>query len=68
MKRLRYTNYVAQGGDWGSPITSEMARQRAAGLLGIHINLPATVPPEVTSALAVGAPAPAGLTPQESAV
>ena len=44
MKRLGYTRYVAQGGDWGTPITSAMARQGAAGLLGIHINLPATVP------------------------
>jgi hypothetical protein len=45
MKRLGYTRYVAQGGDWGTPISSSMARQNAAGLLGIHINLPATVPP-----------------------
>ncbi len=42
MKRLRYTRYVAQGGDWGTPISSAMARQAPAGLLGIHINLPAT--------------------------
>ena len=52
MKRLGYTRYVAQGGDWGTPISSAMARQAAAGLLGIHINLPATVPPEVAAALA----------------
>ena len=52
MKRLGYTRYVAQGGDWGTPISSAMARQGAAGLLGIHINLPATVPPEVAAALA----------------
>src|SRR5437773_59798 len=52
MKRLGYTRYVAQGGDWGTPISSAMARQSAAGLLGIHINLPATVPPEVGAALA----------------
>src|SRR4029077_8103604 len=51
MKRLEYTRYVAQGGDWGAPVTSAMARQAAAGLLGIHINLPATVPPEVAAAL-----------------
>ena len=51
MKRLGYTRYVAQGGDWGAPISSAMARQAAAGLLGIHINLPATVPPEVAAAL-----------------
>jgi len=67
MKRLGYTRYVAQGGDWGTPIASAMARQRAAGLLGIHINLPATVPPEVAAALA-GGPLPAGLSDQERAV
>ena len=63
MKRLGYTRYVAQGGDWGAPISSAMARQAPAGLLGIHINLPATVPPEVAAALA-GGPAPAGLSEQ----
>ena len=67
MKRLSYTRYVAQGGDWGSPITSAMARQAAPGLLGIHINLPATVPPEAAAALA-GGPLPAGLSEQERAV
>ena len=59
MKRLGYTRYVAQGGDWGTPISSAMARQAAPGLLGIHINLPATVPPEVAAALA-GGPAAGG--------
>jgi pimeloyl-ACP methyl ester carboxylesterase len=68
MKRLGYTHYVAQGGDWGTPISSAMARQKAAGLAGIHINLPATLPPEVAAALATGAPAPAGLSEKESAV
>jgi pimeloyl-ACP methyl ester carboxylesterase len=67
MKRLGYPRYVAQGGDWGSPISSAMARQAAAGLLGIHINLPATVPPEVATALA-GGPVPAGLSDRERAV
>ncbi len=67
MNRLGYTRYVAQGGDWGSPISSAMARQAAAGLLGIHINLPATVPPEVAAALA-GGPLPAGLAQKERAV
>ncbi len=67
MKRLRYTRYVAQGGDWGTPISSAMARQAAAGLLGIHINLPATVPPEVAAALG-GGPVPAGLSEKERAV
>jgi pimeloyl-ACP methyl ester carboxylesterase len=67
MKRLGYTRYVAQGGDWGSPISSAMARQGAAGLLGIHINLPATVPPDVAAVLASGGPAPAGLSEKERA-
>ncbi len=67
MKRLDYTRYVAQGGDWGAPVTSAMARQAAAGLLGIHINLPATVPTEVAAALG-GGPVPAGLSEQERAV
>jgi len=67
MKRLGYTRYVAQGGDWGAPISSAMARQAPAGLLGIHLNLPATVPPEVAAALASG-PAPVGLSEKERAV
>jgi pimeloyl-ACP methyl ester carboxylesterase len=66
-KRLGYTRYVAQGGDWGSPVSSAMARQAAAGLLGIHINLPATIPPEVAAALS-GGPVPAGLSEQERVV
>jgi pimeloyl-ACP methyl ester carboxylesterase len=68
MKRLGYTRYVAQGGDWGTPISSAMARQNAAGLLGIHINLPATVPPEVAAALVGAASVPTDLTDQERAV
>jgi pimeloyl-ACP methyl ester carboxylesterase len=67
MHRLGYTRYVAQGGDWGSPVSSAMARQAPPGLLGIHINLPATVPPAVAAALASGGPAPAGLTEKERA-
>ena len=67
MKRLGYTRYVAQGGDWGSPVSSAMARQAPAGLLGIHINLPAIVPPEVAAVLAAGGPAPAGLSEKERA-
>jgi pimeloyl-ACP methyl ester carboxylesterase len=67
MKRLGYPRYVAQGGDWGTPISSAMARQAPAGLLGIHINLPATIPPEVAAALA-GGPLPAGLSEKERAV
>ena len=67
MDRLGHERYVAQGGDWGSPVSSAMARQQVAGLLGIHINLPATVPPEVAAALASGAPAPAELSDKERA-
>src|SRR4051812_5784725 len=67
MKRLGYTRYVAQGGGWGSPVSSAMARQASTGLLGIHINLPATVPPEVGVVLATGGPAPAGLSEKERA-
>jgi pimeloyl-ACP methyl ester carboxylesterase len=65
MKRLGYSRYVAQGGDWGSPVSSAMARQAPAGLLGIHINLPATIPPDVAAVLAAGGPAPAGLSEKE---
>ena len=67
MRRLGYTRYVAQGGDWGSPVSSAMARQAVAGLLGIHINLPATVPSDVAAVLASGGPAPAGLSDKERA-
>jgi len=67
MKRLGYTRYVAQGGDWGTPISSAMARQAAPGLLGIHINLPATIPPEVVPALG-GGPLPAGISDKEREV
>jgi pimeloyl-ACP methyl ester carboxylesterase len=68
MKRLGYTRYVAQGGDWGAPISSAMARQAPTGLLGIHLNLPATLPPEVAAVLPLGGPAPAGLSDNERAV
>ena len=67
MKLLGYTDYVAQGGDWGSPVSNAMGRQAPAGLLGIHVNLPAIVPPEITAVLAAGGPAPAGLTEKERA-
>jgi pimeloyl-ACP methyl ester carboxylesterase len=68
MQRLGYARYVAQGGDWGAPISSALARQAPAGLLGIHLNLPATLPPEVTAVLPTGGPAPAGLSEKERAV
>ncbi|SEM18128.1 Pimeloyl-ACP methyl ester carboxylesterase [Bosea lupini] len=67
MKRLGYDHYVAQGGDWGSPISSAMARQAPAGLLGVHVNLPATVPPEVAKVLAAGGAPPDDLSDEERA-
>src|SRR3954449_1241781 len=67
MKRLGYKRYVSQGGDWGSVVADAMGRQAPPGLVGIHINMPATVPPEVAKVLAAGDPAPAGLTDVEEA-
>ncbi|CAA2143103.1 epoxide hydrolase family protein [Hyphomicrobium sp. ghe19] len=67
MKRLGYTHYVSQGGDWGSVIADAMARQKPSGLLGIHVNMPATVPAEVAKAMKDGDPAPAGLSANEKA-
>src|SRR5215212_2182513 len=67
MERLGYTRYVAQGGDWGAPITSAMARQKPTALLGIHLNLPATLPMDVQKAINKGEPAPAGLSEVEKA-
>jgi pimeloyl-ACP methyl ester carboxylesterase len=65
MQRLGYTKYVAQGGDWGNAVTENMALQQPPGLLGIHTNMPATVPANISKALAVGEPPPADLTPDE---
>src|SRR5277367_516327 len=65
MQRLGYTNYVAQGGDWGNAISEVMALQQPPGLLGIHTNMAATVPPDVSKALSAGGPPPAGLSPEE---
>jgi pimeloyl-ACP methyl ester carboxylesterase len=67
MYRLGYSRYVAQGGDWGAPISSAMARQAPAGLLGIHINLPAAVPSEIAALLGTGAAAPQDLSSKERA-
>lgn len=67
MKRLGYKNYVSQGGDWGSVIADAMARQAPQGLLGIHVNMPATVPADVAKALKDGDQAPAGLSVKEKA-
>ncbi|GLS20332.1 multidrug MFS transporter [Labrys miyagiensis] len=65
MKRLGYTRFVAQGGDWGSPISNEMAKLGAPELLGIHVNLPGVIPPEIIKALQSGDPAPPGLSADE---
>jgi len=65
MKRLGYTKFAAQGGDWGSPITNEMARPAPPELRGIHVNLPGVVPPEIVKALQSGNPAPSGLSADE---
>ena len=65
MKRLGYTQFVAQGGDWGSPITNLMAKQGHPELLGIHVNLPGTVPPDIIKAIAAGDPPPSSLSADE---
>ncbi len=67
MKRLGYTRYVAQGGDWGAGIVEAMGRQAPAGLLGIHTNLPAVITPEVGAALGGSEPALAALSEKERA-
>ena len=67
MKRLGYTSYVAQGGDWGAGVVEAMGRQAPAGLLAIHTNLPAVFPPDAAEAIASGGPAPAGLSEKERA-
>jgi pimeloyl-ACP methyl ester carboxylesterase len=65
MRRLGYTRFVAQGGDWGAQITDVIGAEAPAELLGIHSNMPGTVPPDVSKALATGAPAPPGLSDEE---
>jgi pimeloyl-ACP methyl ester carboxylesterase len=65
MKRLGYTQFVAQGGDWGNAVTEQMALQAPPELLGIHTNMPATIPDEIAKALASGGPPPAGLSADE---
>ncbi|HKI01165.1 MAG TPA: alpha/beta fold hydrolase [Thermoanaerobaculia bacterium] len=65
MKRLGYTRYVAQGGDWGAFVVDQMGLQAPSGLLAIHTNMPATVPTGINDALGRGEPAPAGLSAEE---
>ncbi|SFS12466.1 Pimeloyl-ACP methyl ester carboxylesterase [Granulicella pectinivorans] len=65
MKRVGYTRFVAQGGDWGNAVTEQMALQAPPELIGIHTNMPATVPAEIAHALQFSEPAPAGLSADE---
>ena len=65
MHRLGYTRYVAQGGDWGNAVTEQMALLAPPELLGIHTNMPATVPDDIAKALQFGDPAPSGLSAEE---
>ena len=65
MRRLGYDRYVAQGGDWGNAVTEQMALLKPAGLVGIHTNMPATIPDDIAKALSSGGPAPSGLSADE---
>ena len=65
MKRLGYTKFVAQGGDWGAIITEIMGAQAPPELLGIHTNMANVIPPEIDALAFSGAPAPANLSPDE---
>lgn len=65
MKRLGYPHFVASGGDWGDPVTEQMAVLAPSTVLGIHLNMPSAVPAEIFPALQSGGPAPAGLGPDE---
>jgi len=65
MRRLGYDRFTAQGGDWGAFVTNAIAEQAPPELLGIHVNFPATMPDDVSQALAKGGPAPAGLSTEE---
>jgi pimeloyl-ACP methyl ester carboxylesterase len=65
MKRLGYTQFVAQGGDLGAGVCTAMGRQAPAELLGIHTNLPGTIPADIARTLVVGDPPPSALSPDE---
>ncbi|MFC5872986.1 Pimeloyl-ACP methyl ester carboxylesterase [Chryseobacterium arachidis] len=67
MKRLGYHHYVSQGGDWGAVVADAMGRQAPEGLLGIHVNMPATVPSKVADILKSGGTAPENLSAKEKA-
>lgn len=65
MKRIGYTSYVAQGGDWGAMVVELMGAQQPEGLLGVHTSMPNVVPPAIDAAALAGAPMPAGLSAEE---
>ena len=65
MKRLGYTRFVAQGGDWGAVITELMGAQAPPELLGIHTNMPNVIPADIDKAAFLGEPAPSGLSADE---
>ncbi len=66
MKRLGYTQFVAQGGDWGAIITDLMGTHAAPELLGIHTNMAGVIPPDIDTAAQSGAPTPSGLSADET--
>ncbi len=65
MQRLGYTEYVAQGGDWGNAVTEQLALLKPPGLVGIHTNMPATLSPEISKGVQAGEPVPEGLSADE---
>jgi len=65
MERLGYSKFVAQGGDWGDPVTEQMAVHAPGQVIAIHLNMPSAVPQEIFPTLGHGGPAPAGLSPDE---
>jgi pimeloyl-ACP methyl ester carboxylesterase len=65
MKRLGYARFAAQGGDWGAMVTDVMGTQAPPELVGIHLNWPFTVPPDIDAAIQSGKPLPTDLSADE---